>query len=171
MLTKQEIIDHPDFEKVVLFFLKKYSVQFKLNTLDISTEEFIHEVRAHMWLRGGSNEKLHVFTTMVIKHCEWTVGKLLRKHFSTPRPLDIETLDSLESTEDCDANESTFLLNKAIQRTTCLTGIEHEVIQMLSRGLSLRQISKTMGYEYECVKSAHVRAIQKIRRANPHGVC
>lgn len=169
MLTKEQIIAHPDFSKLVAFSIKRFSMKSKLKTLGITADEFIHEVMAHVWLRGGSNEKLHTMTTMVIKHCQYTIGKLLRNHLSGPKPVDNEVLNNLHA-DNCGPNESAFLLNKAIERTTALTAVEHGVLQLLSRGMSLRYTSRELGYSLESVQFAHERAFQKVRKANPHGI-
>ena len=50
-MTKSEIVEHPDFVKLVKAAVKRYSLKRKMDILDIDIDDLVHMTRCFIWKR------------------------------------------------------------------------------------------------------------------------
>lgn len=158
-MKKEEIINHDDFKKIAYTAIKHFNIYEKLVTINLSIEDFIHEVSVNMFLRGVSEN--HSMSLNIYKHCLWTIYRLIK-----PAKNKVITNQNLSAVitrkdyiEEIDRNEE---LNTIINNTK-LSKLQKEVVLDYLLDPKISNIAKSNNCSVQNINNIFLNSVKKLK--------
>ena len=146
-ISKEEMVNRPDFNNLVFFAIKKYKLQSSIKRLGIDQEDFPHEVRCRIWNLAYPTVDIAP-TTFITKHTVWAAKDDIKmsESFNNGHSSDIDNflnkVSAIRNHEGAIDDKDEVSL---IQKAPINSRIKFTVINTILGEKTLEETSKEMG--------------------------
>lgn len=98
-MRTSDCIFSPDLEKLIT-----YSLSFTSNSIELSFEDFVHEVKYDLW--NNSRESDYEISSIVIAQTKWTLLRLIKEKYRGRKEIVWHGRATLDETAAIDAKDA-----------------------------------------------------------------